>query len=98
MKPELLRLKLIAAARRAGVADRVPYAFEKRVMARLFGRPVLDPWSAWGALLWRALAASCGVMLLAGLGTVFLRPPADDLGTQLDAVLLAGLDSGAETP
>ena len=35
-----LERKLIAAARANPPSDRVPYAFEKRIMARLAARPV----------------------------------------------------------
>jgi hypothetical protein len=99
MNPELLRQKLVAAARAAEPpSDRVPYAFEKRIMARLAGRPVTDPWSALAGFLWRAVLPCCAVMLIAGASTFAIPSPHEDLGAQLDAVLLADLDTGTETP
>lgn len=97
MNPEPLRQKLLAAARSEAPSDHVPYAFEKRVMAHLAGRPVPDAWAAWGALLWRALLPCCGLMLLVA-ATSLSAPRTDDLGAQLDAVLLADLDTSTETP
>ncbi len=94
MNPELIRQKLLVAARSAAPSDRVPYAFEKRVMASLAGR-VPDVWAAWGALLWRAVVPCFAVMILAGVGSTALSPGTEDLGAQLDAVLLADLDTGS---
>ena len=40
-----LEQKLVAAARANPPSDGVPYAFEKRIMARLATRPVMDDWA-----------------------------------------------------
>ena len=48
-----LERKLIAAARANPPSDRVPYAFEKRIMARLAAWPVADSWALWARALWR---------------------------------------------
>lgn len=61
--PELNR-KLLAAARRNTPDDRVPYAFEKRVMARLSAAPKSDPWLAWGRSLWYGAAACAAIALV----------------------------------
>ena len=53
-----LQQKLIAAARSNPPSDAVPYAFEKRLLARLAGRPVVDNWALWSRALWRALLRS----------------------------------------
>ena len=98
MNLEPLRQRLIAAARAETPSDRVPYAFEKRIMARIAGRPAPDRWAAWGALFWRALAPCCAVMVVAGAGSAALSPGPEDLGTQLDAILLADLEPSAEAP
>jgi hypothetical protein len=60
-----LQAKLLKAARNNPPGDQVPYAFEKRIMARL-GKPVTDAWSLWGAALWRAAAACVVAMVLLG--------------------------------
>ena len=59
-----LERKLIAAARANPPSDRVPYAFEKRILARLAARPTLDRWELWGRALWRAAAPCIAIMLL----------------------------------
>ena len=53
-----LQKKLIAAARLNPPDDRVPYAFEKRIMALIAARTGADRWVFWTRGLWRA-AASC---------------------------------------
>lgn len=52
MNLDELQKKLIAAARRNPPGDQVPYAFEKRIMARLAAAPRLDEWMAWVRPLW----------------------------------------------
>ena len=51
-----LERKLIAVARANPPSERVPYAFEKRILARLPAQPMLDRWELWGRALWRAAA------------------------------------------
>lgn len=100
MNPENLRQKLLSAARAAEPpSDGVPYAFEKRVMARLGARALPDAWASLGSLLWRAVLPCCAVLLLAGAGSFAIGPTSEDLSAQLDAVLLADLDTSAtDTP
>jgi len=81
-----LQSKLIAAARTPPEgSDRVPYGFEKRVLALLASRPVTDPWALWARGLWQA-AASCA----------FLNPAASsksaDLSQNFENTLLASVD------
>jgi|SRR5947209_17029764 len=59
-----LKEKLIAAARAHPPGERVPYAFEKRIMARLLALPKADEWVWWARALWRGAAACAGVALL----------------------------------
>ena len=65
MKLENLQRKLIAVARNATPSDRVPYAFEKRIMARLEGA-CTDLLGAWSAALWRAALGCVVVVVLSG--------------------------------
>ena len=58
-----LHRKLIAAARRNAPADAVPYAFEKRIMARLSTAPRPDDWLAWVRALWVGAGACAAVAL-----------------------------------
>ena len=90
-----LERKLIAAARANPPSDRVPYAFEKRIMARLAARPMSDGWELWGRALWRAAAPCVAIMLLLGAWSLFTpqaSAPATDLSQQLEQTLLAAVD------
>ncbi len=89
-----LQHKLIAAARAARPDDRVPYAFEKRIMARLAGQPALNPWLDWERGLIRAAAFSVVAALALGLGAYFL--PAgnqETLSQDVEKTLLAAVDN-----
>jgi hypothetical protein len=90
-----LERKLIAAARANPPSGRVPYAFEKRILAHLAARPVLDHWDLWGRALWRAAAPCITIMLLLGAWSLFAPPrntPTTDLSQQLEQTLLAAVD------
>lgn len=66
-----LRKKLIAAARANAPSEQVPYAFEKRVMARLAAKAKVDEWAWWGRALWRGAAACAAVTLFCTALAVF---------------------------
>lgn len=90
----LLKLeeKLLAAARLSPPSDRVPFAFEKRIMAHL-SKPIADAWSLWGRSLWRAAAACVVAMVLLGgwsLGTSTHEKT--DLGQDFENAVFAALD------
>ena len=90
-----LERKLIAAARANPPSDRVPYAFEKRIMARLAARPIMDDWALWARALWRAAAPCVAIMLLLGAWSLFApqhSTPANDLSQDLEQTLLAAVD------
>ena len=57
---------LIRTARTNPPGDGVPYAFEKRIMARLRALAPEDPLRQWSHALWRAAALCLGIMLLLG--------------------------------
>ena len=59
-----LQTKLLAAARRNTPDDQVPYAFEKRIMARLAALPQPCEWLAWSRALWFGAAACVAIALL----------------------------------
>jgi len=87
-----LQRRLIAAARSDLAGDAVPYAFEKRIMARLAVQPVLDKWAFWSRALWRA-AAPCVAITLALIAWSLLSsasssPPAD-FSQQLESAVFA---------
>ena len=56
--------KLVVVARKAPPSEAVPYAFEKRIMARVGSRLKLDAWALWSQSLWRA-ALMCGLVSIA---------------------------------
>ncbi|MGO8930805.1 MAG: hypothetical protein ACLQU3_28430 [Limisphaerales bacterium] len=90
-----LQRKLVAAARANPPSERVPYAFEKRIMARFAARPVVDDWALWARALWRAATPCVAIMLLLGAWSLFTPPnsaPATDLSQQLEQTLLAAVD------
>ena len=90
-----LERKLMAAARANPPSDGVPYAFEKRIMARLAARPLADGWELWGRALWRAAAPCVAIMLLLGAWSFFTpqaSAPATDLSQDLEQTLLAAVD------
>lgn len=64
MDLEKLENKLIQAARHEPENDRVPYAFEKRIMAQLSGSRPQSPLAIWNVALWRAAAACLLVSVL----------------------------------
>jgi hypothetical protein len=87
-----LQRKLIAAARANPPGDRVPLAFEKRIMALITARPILDRWAAWSRALWYAAAPCVAIMLLSAWA--LSHAPTEnnattDLSIQLDNTLLA---------
>jgi len=65
-----LQNKLIAAARKHPPADEVPYAFEKRIMARLAATPRLDEWTQWIRSLWYGAAVCAAVALFMSIWTL----------------------------
>ena len=90
-----LQKKLIAAARVQPPDDRVPYAFEKRVMALLASRAGTDQWVWWTRGLWRA-AVPCAVIALLLGAWVFVSSATSsnttDLAQNFESTLLASVD------
>ena len=103
MNLELLQQKLIAGARSQAPDDRVPYAFEKRIMAHLAARSSAEQWLYfWTRGLWRAAGACVAVAVMLGALSLFTPAPADngnDLSQEFENTLLASVDPGdATTP
>ncbi len=66
MNLDNVQRKLIAAARLAQPSDHVPYAFEKRIMARLAQGARIDLLGAWSVALWRGAVTCLAIVLLSG--------------------------------
>ncbi len=96
-QPELYR-KLIAAARSIPADDRVPLAFEKRIMARLAGKAPVDILGLWGSALSRA-AICCVVFVLLLSAGAYLLPSAnsDSLPQDLEQAIFAAVDNNGDT-
>jgi hypothetical protein len=106
MNLEHLQNKLLAAAKANRPADRVPLAFEKRVLAHLTAKAPVDLTTLWSRALWRATVPCLALMLvLTGLalfptGTtnsggntiVTTTTATDDLPTVFEQTLLASSD------
>ena len=95
MKLDQLQQKLIAAARANPPSDRVPFAFEKRIMARLPARLVPDAWGLWASALWRGAASCVAITLLFSAWTFFAvnsAAPTSDLSQDFENTLLAAVD------
>ncbi len=94
MKRDLLHQALIDTARANPPSERVPYAFAKRIMARLPGRLAPDPWAVWSRALWRA-AAMCVVVMLASTAWAFLASghatSPNDLSQEFENTLVAAV-------
>ena len=90
--------KLIQAARAIPPDDRVPHAFEKRIMARLAGMTVMDSRALWAQALGRAAVFCVALMVLLAVGAVLLpsASPETSLPQAVENVLLAGVDNGAD--
>ncbi|MFZ1071806.1 MAG: hypothetical protein WAO21_00065 [Verrucomicrobiia bacterium] len=92
-----LQRKLLAAARADTPADRVPYAFEKRVMALLPSRAGADQWASWTRGLWQAAVSCMAIALLLGAWIFFSSTASSDstdLSQNFESTLLASVDQG----
>jgi len=89
-----LQRKLFAAARAHTPSERVPYAFEKRIMARLMGRTATDLSGMWARALWRA-AVSCIALALLLSAWSWLSPASastPDFSQVFESTVLAAAD------
>jgi hypothetical protein len=88
-----LQRKLIAVARANPPSDRVPLAFEKRILALIATGPVLDRWAPWARALWCAAAPCVAIMLFSAWAVLNNsagnNTPSTDLSQQFDNTLLA---------
>jgi hypothetical protein len=86
-----LHRKLIAAARNTAPDDRVPYAFEKRIMARIASGAHVDAIAMWSHALWRAAVSCLAIMALSGVWAFWPathHQPETDLAAEFDSAVL----------
>jgi len=101
MNLESLQQKLLAAARAHPPAARVPYAFEKRILARLKESPAVDLSALWARALWRAAAPCVMATLLLGVWSfVGESSPAttdnEEFAQHFEQTMLAAVDENGE--
>jgi hypothetical protein len=89
-----LQRKLFADARTVPPNDTVPYAFEKRVMARLQTVPAADAWLLWGRALWRAAAACVALSILLSVWSAWT--PKDTEPVTLESAVFAAAEEPGE--
>lgn len=93
MELEQLKQKLIAAGRSNPPDERVPYGFEKRLMARLLEAGVPDAWILWSRALWRAAIPCVVIVIFSGLWSARTSPAgAVDLSQQIEDAVLSELN------
>jgi hypothetical protein len=97
MNLDKLHQKVIATARRTAPDERVPYAFEKRIMARLISPARVDAWAMWSAALWRAAVSCLAIMALSGVWTVWSahHQVSADFAQELDSAVLVSASPDA---
>ncbi len=88
MNWDLLQNRLIQTARRQSPADAVPYAFERRVLARLC-QAAPDPWSSAARILWWAAGACTAIAVTIGIWTSIAQPAGADFADDLEQTILA---------
>jgi hypothetical protein len=94
-----LQTKLMEAARKEPRQDQVPYAFEKRIMARLAGLAPLNSWALWGRPLWRAALSCVAITLLCGIWSMATAPKGDNsdsFAQAFERAVFASSDQHAE--
>jgi hypothetical protein len=93
MNMETLRQKLLAAARLDVPSDKVPFGFERRLMARLAGAGIPDAWILWSRALWRAAIPCLLIVIASGLWSVRSDASAEaDLAQQIEKAVLSDLN------
>src|SRR3954469_23662475 len=91
MKERLSPEEFLSLARELPRNERTPYAFEKRIMARISQTPMGETVSEWAQLLWRAMAPCVGIMLVAAAVSMaaFSGDPTPDETPDLEATVFA---------
>lgn len=89
--------KLLLAAREVPADSRVPYAFEKRVMALLADAKAEDSWALWGTALWRGAVFCLTLAVVLVVGSLFMPAPnPDTLPQAVERTVFAALDNSPD--
>jgi hypothetical protein len=100
MNLDELQKKLLAAARSNPSSDAVPYAFEKRIMARLAASAPTDIWTLWSRALWRSAITCIAVTLISGAWTLWASrqaSSADEFSEQFETAVFVMADQVDES-
>ena len=92
MKTSLLnRFTKIAQAQTPD--ERVPYAFEKRIMAHLRNSKAADIWTIWSGAMWRAAFSCLLICFLTGVAISYSDASSAELfASDLERTVLAPVD------
>jgi hypothetical protein len=92
--PRLQKLKQLARSLPAD--ERVPYAFEKRIMAHVSSVKQQDVWSIWSALMWRAAVTCVAISIFVGAWARFEneKPSGELLAADLEEAVFAPVHEG----
>jgi hypothetical protein len=92
--PRLQRLNQLARSLPAD--ERVPYAFEKRVMAHIRSGLQPDAWGVWSRLMWRAAMTCVAISIFAGAWARFESPVSSPelLAADLEEAVFAPVHEG----
>lgn len=97
MDLKALEKKLIATARATRPDERVPYAFEKRIMARLEQSTPLDVLGLWGQALWRAAVPCIALaLLLSAWSLLGNRGSSGDFTKEFETAVLVAADQSRD--
>ena len=88
--------KMLAKTREMPADDRVPYAFEKRIMVHIKEAPEASAnlWELLGHSLWRAVVPCLAVMVLVA---VWMKAPGETAGTTSPKAEVSIVDEGLES-
>ena len=92
MEVDQLRRKIVAAARCLPPSDAVPFAFERRIMARLNGCTLPDAWVLWGRALWQATIPCVLIVIISGYWLRNAAPAEPDLPQAIENTVLGDFD------
>jgi hypothetical protein len=85
--------QIAKVARTLPADERVPYAFERRVMAYLKEHRPSDLWSLWAGTMWRAAFSCLVISVLTGAALAYADPSRGELfASDLERTVLAPVD------
>ena len=96
-----LQGKLIAAARAHAPSEKVPYAFEKRIIQRIKDLHAVDTYALWANALWRAAAPCVAIALLLSAWSVLSSTAGSsnpDLSQEFENTVLAAANVDQPPP